>query len=116
MRGGPATGIPTATGGLSGRRELEDSELLVPGRRSSPWTGCSIKPNAARLFSGRLPLPGLGHYQARAWVIMANHVHLLVTPLVSGSKLLGSLTAATGRRANILLKRTGHPLLAGGEL
>jgi REP element-mobilizing transposase RayT len=62
-----------------------------------------------RLFSDNLPLLGLGHYQAHAWVIMPNHVHLLVTPLVSGSKLLGSLTAATGRRANMLLKRTGHP-------
>jgi putative DNA methylase len=50
----------------------------------------------------------LGHYQAHAWVIMPNHVHLLVTPLVSASKLLGSLKAATGRRANMLLKRTGE--------
>ena len=40
---------------------------------------------------------------------MPNHVHLPVTPLVSASKLLGSLKAATGRRANILLKRTGQP-------
>jgi REP element-mobilizing transposase RayT len=62
-----------------------------------------------RLSSDNLPLPSLGHYQAHAWVIMPNHVHLPVTPLVSASKLLGSLTAATGRRANILLKRTGHP-------
>ena len=50
-----------------------------------------------RLFSDNLRLLGLGHYQAHAWVIMPNHVHLLVTPLVSASKLLG------------LLKRTGHP-------
>jgi hypothetical protein len=51
----------------------------------------------------------LGHHQAQVRVIMPNRVRLLVTPQVSASKFLGSLTAATGRRANILLKRTGHP-------
>lgn len=49
----------------------------------------------------------IGHYQLHSWVIMANHVHLLLTPAVSLSKLLGSMKAATAKRANILLNRTG---------
>jgi putative DNA methylase len=49
----------------------------------------------------------IGHYQMHSWVIMPNHVHLLLTPKVSLSKLLGSLKAATARRANQLLQRTG---------
>jgi putative transposase len=49
------------------------------------------------------------HYDLHSWVIMPNHVHLLLTPLVSVSKLLGSLKAATARRANVLLQRTGQP-------
>ncbi len=49
------------------------------------------------------------HYQLHSWVIMPNHVHLLLTPQVSVSKLLGSLKAATAKRANLLLHRTGQP-------
>jgi REP element-mobilizing transposase RayT len=51
----------------------------------------------------------LGHYQMNAWVIMPNHVHLLFTPQVSVSKLLCALKAATAKRANLLLGRTGQP-------
>jgi len=43
------------------------------------------------------------------WVIMPNHVHLLLTPRVSVSKLPGSLKAATAKRANRLLQRIGQP-------
>lgn len=49
------------------------------------------------------------HYDLHSWVIMPNHVHLLLTPVISVSKLLNSLTSATARRANLILKRTGHP-------
>ena len=41
-----------------------------------------------------------------SWVILPNHVHLLLTPHVSLSKLLGSLKAASAKRANLLLRRT----------
>jgi REP-associated tyrosine transposase len=51
----------------------------------------------------------LGHYQSHAWVIMPNHVHLLLTPQINVSKLLGSLKAASAKRANLLLGRTGQP-------
>jgi putative transposase len=40
---------------------------------------------------------------------MANHVHLLVTPLVSPSKLLQSIKGYAARAANKLLERTGEP-------
>ena len=50
----------------------------------------------------------LRHYQSHSWVVMSNHVHLLVTPLVNASKFLGSLKAATAKRANLLLGRTGQ--------
>ncbi|MGA2185774.1 MAG: transposase, partial [Bryobacteraceae bacterium] len=49
----------------------------------------------------------IGHYEMHSWVIMPNHVHLLLTPQVSVSQLLGSLKAATARQANLLLRRTG---------
>lgn len=51
----------------------------------------------------------LEHYEIHAWVIMPNHVHLLLTPCVSLSKLLGSLKSTTAKRANLLLCQTSHP-------
>ena len=38
---------------------------------------------------------------------MPNHVHLLLTPHISLSRLLNSLKAATARKSNLLLQRTG---------
>ncbi len=50
----------------------------------------------------------LGHYQLGPFAIMANHVHVLLLPLISPSKLLKSLKGFTAREANKLLKRTGE--------
>jgi putative transposase len=50
----------------------------------------------------------LGHYELGAYAIMANHVHALLLPKVSPSRLLGSLKGATTRHANLLLGRTGE--------
>ena len=51
----------------------------------------------------------LAHYELHSWVIIPNHVHLLLTPRVSMSRLLGSLKAVTAKRANLLLQRRGQP-------
>jgi putative DNA methylase len=46
-------------------------------------------------------------YQLHAFVVMPNHVHLLVTPRVPFAKWLGPLKGFTAHRANELLSRTG---------
>jgi putative transposase len=51
----------------------------------------------------------LGHYELAAYVVMANHVHLLIRPLIAPDRLLKSLKGATARHANRLLGRTGEP-------
>jgi len=51
----------------------------------------------------------LGHYKLAAFVVMANHVHVLLLPLVAPSILLKSLKGYTAREANRLLGRTGEP-------
>ena len=51
----------------------------------------------------------LGHYELAAYVIMANHVHLLIWPKISPDRLLKSLKGAAAREANRLLARTGEP-------
>jgi putative transposase len=50
----------------------------------------------------------LGQYQLGPFVIMANHVHVLLLPSISPSLLLKSLKGVTAREANRLLDRTGE--------
>jgi putative transposase len=64
----------------------------------------------ARLVLDSLMLGAdLGHYQLGPYVVMANHVHVLLLPLVPPSQLLKSLKGSTAREANRLLGRTGEP-------
>jgi len=51
----------------------------------------------------------LGHYELGAYVVMANHVHLLIQPMIPPDRLMKSLKGATAREANRLLGRTGEP-------
>ena len=51
----------------------------------------------------------LQYYDLEAFVVMANHVHLLVLPRVSPSRFLQTLKGYTAREANRLLGRTGQP-------
>jgi REP element-mobilizing transposase RayT len=44
-----------------------------------------------------------------AWVIMANHVHLLLTPHTDVSEFMRRLKGYSARQANRLLVRTGQP-------
>ena len=48
-------------------------------------------------------------YQLCAWVVMPNHVHLLILPNVPGAVLMRWLKGSTARRANQILGRTGQP-------
>ena len=50
----------------------------------------------------------LGQYDLGAYAIMANHVHVLLLPKASPSRLLQSMKGATARQANLLLGRTGE--------
>ena len=49
----------------------------------------------------------LGQYVLHAFVVMPNHVHLLITPAVALCKLTKSLKGITARRANEVLGLTG---------
>ena len=57
------------------------------------------------LFAGEALL----HYDLGPFVIMPNHVHVLLLPKVNPSQLLKSLKGSTAREANRLLNRTGEP-------
>jgi putative transposase len=48
-------------------------------------------------------------YRLLAWVVMPNHVHLLILPLVPIAVLMRWLKGSTARTANRILGRTGLP-------
>ena len=50
----------------------------------------------------------LGHYELGAFVVMSNHVHLLIMPRIPPEQLLRSLKGATAREANRILGRIGE--------
>ena len=46
-------------------------------------------------------------YTLRAWVIMCNHVHILIFPDAPLSRITKSIKSYSARRANAILERTG---------
>ncbi len=51
----------------------------------------------------------LEHYELHSFVVMPNHVHLLLTPRISIPALTKSLKGITAKRANLWLGLTGNP-------
>lgn len=51
----------------------------------------------------------LDHYTLHAYVVMANHVHVLLSPHQPIEKITRAIKGVTARRANQLLNRTGQP-------
>ena len=48
-------------------------------------------------------------YHLQAWVVMINHVHMLINPEAPVAKITKTLKGYTARQANKLLNRTGQP-------
>jgi putative transposase len=67
-----------------------------------------LEPIARIVVASLLRGVELGHYDLGAWVLMANHVHVLVLPKVSPPRLFQSLKGVTAREANRILGRTGQ--------
>ncbi len=51
----------------------------------------------------------LRHYDLHAYVVMPNHMHVLLTPRIEARQLMKSLKGATARAANKILRRVGKP-------
>ncbi len=55
----------------------------------------------------------LGHYDLGSWVLMANHMHVLLFPRIGPSKLLRAFKGTSAREADRILNRTGEPFWQG---
>ena len=67
------------------------------------------RPEVAGLVRASIQYCARADCEMHAWVIMANHVHLLFTPHGDASRLLRRLKGYSARQANQLLGRTGQP-------
>ena len=98
------------------RRRLPHLYMLhnsLPPHREIParlraWIACWTKRALASIHKG-----DPGDYLLRAWVVMPNHVHLLLTPNIEPSVVLRRMKGASARQANKLLGLTGQPFWQG---
>lgn len=69
------------------------------------------QPEIAEIVTGaiRYCATSLRHFDLLAWVIMANHVHMLVTPQAPVEKFMRTLKCFTASKANAILGRKGEP-------
>jgi REP element-mobilizing transposase RayT len=51
-------------------------------------------------------------YDLRAWVIMSNHVHILIDPHAPIPRITGAIKSFSARQANVILGRTGQQFWA----
>jgi len=67
------------------------------------------QPEIAQIVADALIHGSLHQYELHAWVVMPNHVHILITPNVPLAKITKSLKGFTARKANLILKLSGKP-------
>ena len=102
----PSRVFPAST--MSSGKAFVAMDRLLDNGRTGPLH--LARPDVARMMVEAI-LQGqniLCHYTLHAFVVMANHIHLLITPLVPTPKLLQSLKGITARRANQTLGLTGQ--------
>ena len=98
----PPPGHPSA-----GRAFVWMDRYLDTTRSGPMWLG---RPGVAELVEAHI-LRGAEErlYELHAWVVMANHVHLLVRPLIKSSEALRRIKGRSAREPNLTLSRTGEP-------
>jgi len=66
-------------------------------------------PTVAKMVTEAIYYRDRRAYRLHSFVVMPNHVHLLITPLEAVSKLMQSLKRFTAREGNRMLGLTGQP-------
>jgi putative transposase len=84
-------------------------DLLLERTRSGPLYLCQPAVASMIVDAIRYNAEVLEHYELHAFVVMPNHVHLLITPAVALRQLTKSLKSITARRGNEMLGLTGKP-------
>jgi len=90
----------------AGKSFVAMDRLLDTARRGPLYLGL---PGIAALVEGAIRYRDTaGLYRLHAYVVMPNHVHMLVTPHTGISAIMQSPKRYTARQANLVLARTGQ--------
>ena len=81
-------------------------DLLLDNARTGP--SYLRQPEIARMVVDAIRYRNGGPYQLHNYVVMANHVHLLITPCEPVPRLMQSLKRFTAREGNRMLGLTGR--------
>jgi REP element-mobilizing transposase RayT len=93
---------------LSSGRKFKQLDSLLDKASSGPlWLN---DPAIAQTVTSAIHLGAekLNFYALHAYVVMPNHVHILITPKVPVSRITNGLKGVTARDANAILHRTGQ--------
>jgi putative DNA methylase len=103
----PNRAFPTAS--LTSGQAFAAMDRLLDDARSGPFY--LRQPEIADMIVEAIEYNAdvLGHYAIHAFVVMPNHVHLLVSPTIPLPKLTKSLKGITAKRANAILALTEVP-------
>lgn len=92
----------------AGERFLAMDRLLDTASRRVAWLS-DARVAAAVVAALQRGQDDLHHYRLHAFVVMPNHVHILVEAGIEAVRFLRGLKGATARAANSILHRTGRP-------
>ena len=103
----PAQFMPPKLSDPPGKRFLGYDKLLDQAQCGPLWIKDQRVANC--ILSRLRELQRRKLFLLRAYVLMANHVHVLLDPQTSLSKITQQIKGATSREANLILGRTSKP-------
>ncbi|MGB9336527.1 MAG: transposase [Candidatus Acidiferrales bacterium] len=90
-----------------GKQFLAADRMLDAGSIGPQWL--SDPEIAGHVAAALIRGTELGQYSLHAYVVMSNHVHILIDPLVPLRRITGGIKGVSARDANARLHRTGKP-------
>src|SRR2546429_6872093 len=107
LHGSMPRGREVPKGSMSSGKAFVCMDRLLDNHRYS--TLYLQTPGIAQCVVEAIQQGGSSSYALHAWVVMPNHVHMLITPRTDAAKLLQKLKGSTAGQANQLLRRTRTP-------
>ena len=93
---------------LTPRERFTRIEKLLDGARFGPRWQSDVRIAQVVCETIECGHVQFARYSLHAYVVMSNHVHMLITPRYPMSEIMKSLKGVTARRANQILGRTGQ--------
>ena len=100
------TNIPET---ISADEQFKQADQILDRAESGPLWLKNRQVAACVVSTLRRGSTELHHYVLHAFVVMANHVHVLLTPRIEARGFMKSLKGVTARECNRVLRRTGKP-------